>query len=73
MMCKAEMTDGQVNHMVDFDGCIVIIKNVPAAVCKQCGEYFIDHKTALRLEEIVCDVAKNKAEILVLNYGELVA
>ncbi|NMA64599.1 MAG: type II toxin-antitoxin system MqsA family antitoxin [Syntrophomonadaceae bacterium] len=73
IMCKANMTEGKVNHIVDIDGCIVIIKNVPANVCGQCGEYFINNVTALRLEEIVGEVAKSKAEILVLNYVELVA
>jgi len=54
-------------------GRIVIIKNVPANVCGQCGEYYVDNDTAMRLEAIAQELLNNKAEILVLNYNELVA
>ncbi len=73
IMCKSELSKGLINHIVDSGGRIVIIKNVPADVCGQCGEYYIDNETAMKLEEIVSDLLNNKAEILVLNYSELVA
>lgn len=73
MICKAKLTKSRVNHILDNTGRIVIIKNVPANVCGQCGEYYVDNDTAMRLEEIVRELVNNKAEILVLNYNELVA
>ena len=73
IMCKSKLAKSRVNHILDNMGRIVIIKNVPANVCGQCGEYFLDNDTAMRLEEIIREFLNNKAEILVLNYNELVA
>jgi YgiT-type zinc finger domain-containing protein len=73
ILCKSNLIKGAVNHIVDLDGHIIIIKNVPANVCKQCGEYFIETDVAMKLEKIIEDVMKNKAEIFVVNYSETAA
>jgi YgiT-type zinc finger domain-containing protein len=73
VLCKANLTKGNVNHIVDLGEGIIIIKNVPANICKQCGEYYLDTNTALKLESIVEDIKKNKAEVFIVNYSEMVA
>lgn len=73
ILCKSKLTRGKVNHIVDLNGHIIIIKDVPANVCKQCGEYFIENNVALKLEKIIEEVVKNKAEIFVVNYSEMAA
>jgi len=45
IMCKSKLDKSRVNHIVDKMGRIVIIKNVPANVCGQCGEYYVDNDT----------------------------
>lgn len=72
-MCKGHMKSGTVNHIVDINGSIIIVKNVPANVCKQCGEAFFDHEIVKRLEAIVEQTRQSKAEITVINYYENVA
>lgn len=52
---------------------IIIIKDVPANVCDQCGEYYVDTQTAIKLEEIVEELRKNRAEVLIINYNEMLA
>lgn len=73
VLCKGDLVQGRVNHIVDLDGHIIIIKSVPANVCKQCGEYFLENDIALKIEKIVEEAKKNKAEILVINYSEVAA
>ena len=73
VLCKADLTKGNVNHIVDLGEGIIIIKNVPANICEQCGEYFLDTQTALKLEAIVEEVKKSRAEVLIINYDEMVA
>lgn len=73
VLCKAGLIEGNVNHIIDLPEGIIIIKNVPANICTQCGEYYVDTPIALKLESIIEEVKKNKAEILILNYNELVA
>ena len=41
-MCKEVLEKKNVNYMVDLESTIIIIKNVPAKVCKQCGEHYFD-------------------------------
>ena len=38
-MCKGKLENKNTTFMVELDNCIIIIiKNVPSQVCKQCGE-----------------------------------
>lgn len=67
-LCKGDLVQGRVNHIVDLDGHIIIIKDAPANICKQCGEYFLENDIALKVEKIVDEVRKNKVEISVINY-----
>lgn len=73
IMCKANLYKGTVNHIVDIDGHIIIVKNVPANVCRQCGEYYVDHETALKLEEIVEESKRSGAEVTIINFCEKAA
>lgn len=73
ILCKADLTKGNVNHIVDLGEGIIIIKNVPANICEQCGEYYVDTQIALKLEAIVEEVKKSRAEVLIINYAEMVA
>lgn len=73
IVCKGELNKKEINHIVDIEGHIIIIKNVPAEVCKQCGESFFENQVALRLEQIVEEIRSNKAEITIINYYDKVA
>ncbi|MBA1334129.1 MAG: hypothetical protein HPY66_1613 [Firmicutes bacterium] len=73
IVCKGELIKKEINHIVDIEGQIIIIKNVPAEVCKQCGESFFENQVALRLEQIVEEIRSNKAEITIVNYYDKVA
>lgn len=62
-LCKGNLTPRKVNHTVDLkEG--IIIKDVPAEVCKQCGEYYVDTQIALTLESIVDEVRRNPEGII---------
>ncbi len=41
--CKGDTEHKLKTHAATLDQCVIIIKNVPALICKQCGEvYFSD-------------------------------
>ena len=73
VMCKGLMEVKAINHIVDKDDRITIIKNVPAKVCKQCGESYVDHSVAVKLEELLDKYSSNNVEVLIINYFEKVA
>jgi YgiT-type zinc finger domain-containing protein len=73
VMCKGNTEPKLINHIIDIDGHITIIKNVPAVVCKQCGESFLEHKIALKIEKLLDAYSDNKVEVLIINFYDKVA
>lgn len=74
VMCKGSLQDGCATFTADLDNCIIIIKNVPARICGQCGAVSYNNEAARRLEQIVSSIKCSVvAEISVINYTEKVA
>lgn len=71
--CKGELEKKNVNYVVDLENTIIIIKGVPAMVCKQCNEQYFDDKTSEKIEEMVNQLKKLKTEITVVKYDGEVA
>ncbi|WP_312811907.1 type II toxin-antitoxin system MqsA family antitoxin [Sedimentibacter sp.] len=72
-MCKGDMISKNTNYILDLDGSIIIIKNVPSLVCNQCGEVFYENEVMKRIEKII-DLFRNAlTEIAVVNYDDKVA
>ena len=71
-ICKGDLEIGNVNHIADLDNFIIIIKNVPASVCKQCGEYYLEQNVALEIEKIIDNYRENAAEVIIINYFDVV-
>ena len=73
-MCKGTVCGGFSTFTVDMGTCIVIVKNVPALICDQCGDTCYNDETAGRLEEIVRSVTQPvSTEIAVVSYTEKAA
>lgn len=72
-MCKGDVECKNTTFMVELEKCIIIIKNVPSQVCKQCGEVSYSDDVAKQLEKLVNSVRNAITEITVINYTEKVA
>ena len=68
-LCKGEMKDGKVNFPVDVEDNFILIKGVPAYVCGQCGEYFLEDDVAGVIEEIVSNARASNVEFEILKYA----
>ena len=72
--CKGEMERTTTKFILDLGNCVVIVKHVPAMVCKQCGEKTFDSDTMDRLEEIVDSVKRSLVqEVAIIEYSNKVA
>ena len=69
-MCKGELEKKKVNYVVDLEKTIIIIKDVPAKVCKNCGEKLYDDETAKNIEKIVNQLKELTVEVTVVKYKE---
>ena len=54
---------------VDYNTGIVIVREVPAKVCSQCGEEWISDDIASKLEEIVSISKKQNQEIFIAKFN----
>lgn len=71
--CKGILRPSTANHIVEWEDKIIIIKNVPAMVCDQCGESYIDDQHARKLEELVDSARLQGMEIVIMNYATIAA
>lgn len=72
--CKGRTVETTTKFIVDLGNCVVIVKNVPARVCQQCGEASFSDDVAKRLERIVDAVKKGiMSEVAIVEYSQAVA
>ena len=72
MYCKNSTTVASTTtHVVNYNNCIIVIKNVPCLECEQCGEQYYIDKVAERLEMIVDTAKKMMQEIAVIDYPQV--
>ena len=66
--CKGKLEHKLVNHIVDLDDTIIIVKGVPAARCPQCGKVSYSNDVTMRLEEIVNSMKDQHLEVAIFHY-----
>ena len=72
IFCKCDsVKESTTTHVVNYKGCIIIIKNVPCEECEQCNEKFYTDEVAEQLEIIVNNAKKLLQEISVIDYSKV--
>ena len=71
-MCKGSVIETRHTFIQEFDNCIIIIKNVPALVCSQCGEVYYRDEIAEKLEEIVDRLQVMVKDVAIFEYDKVV-
>ena len=70
VICKNGTTrKGTTTITLERGGSIVIIKNVPAQVCQNCGEPYTNSETSKAVLKKANDAIKKGAELEVLRYS----
>ena len=64
--CGGSKEPGKATYAVDFGPSIVIIRNVPAIVCDQCGEEWIGAETAGKLEQLTQDAKQRGEQVAII-------
>ena len=63
IVCGGTMEEGKTTFTVDFGSGVVVVRDVPATVCSQCGMEWINDNAAQQIETIVNN-AKNKHSVV---------
>lgn len=70
LICKhGETAPGEATVTAQRGTCTIVIKNVPADVCRNCGEYYLSEVTAQRIDEIAAQAERNGTEVEVRKYA----
>ncbi len=62
-LCGGNKTRGKTTFSADLGSGVVVVRQVPAAICSQCGEEWIDDATACQLEKIVNDARERRLQV----------
>lgn len=65
--CGGSRAPGKATFTAEFGFGVVVVRNVKATVCDQCGEEWIAPDVARRLEEIVERARKERHQVEVLE------
>lgn len=52
-MCSGQVQPGTTTFSIDLQSGVVVVRNVPAHICQQCGEEWLDDEQSVKLEKIV--------------------
>ena len=69
--CKGNIETSTTTYMTDYQGCYIIIKNVPCEKCTQCGEEYLNGETLEKIEEIIKKVKGMLTELQLLIISKL--
>ena len=65
LICKTgETNPGTTTVTLERDNTVVVIKDVPAQVCDNCGEYYLSEDVSTRIYSLAEDAVKRKVEVL---------
>jgi YgiT-type zinc finger domain-containing protein len=69
--CKGEEEYGFSTFTANIGNCVIVIKNVPSRICKQCGEVTYSDEVFKQLEGMANNVRANyHPEVTIIKYAK---
>ena len=69
VICKqGETRPGRATVTLERDGMTLVVKNVPARVCANCGEEYVDEETTTRLLKAAEEAARAGVQVDIREY-----
>ncbi|MDP2949504.1 MAG: type II toxin-antitoxin system MqsA family antitoxin [Chloroflexota bacterium] len=71
--CKGDIEEKTITYIAEYRDRVVIIENVPAEVCTQCGEKFIRPEVAEKIQRLVWEQPspRRSTEVPVYDLAEV--
>ncbi len=68
-LCKnGETKKGFTTVTLNRNETIIILKNVPAEICDNCGEYYLSEEVTKKIFKLADEAIKRNTEIEILKY-----
>ncbi len=73
-ICKfGEMKAGLTQVVLTRGNATVIFRNVPAQICDDCGEYYLDEETAQDIYNRADNCFSSGQEVAIIEYKQLIS
>ncbi|MCY4526440.1 MAG: type II toxin-antitoxin system MqsA family antitoxin [Anaerolineaceae bacterium] len=66
---QGETRPGTTTMTLERDNSTLVVKQVPAQVCENCGEAWLDDETVAHLEALLDTMVKNGTEVALQQYA----
>lgn len=70
-MCKGDLEQARKTYVATLENCVIVIKDVPALVCTQCGEAYYTDEVSDRLERIIDKIRDMVQEVAIVEYDNV--
>jgi YgiT-type zinc finger domain-containing protein len=67
-LCQGLIEHGQTTFTVDFGDGVIVVREVPAQVCRLCGADWLEDQVAAALEGIVNTARRRRLTVEVLSW-----
>ncbi len=71
--CGGDRVSGQTTFTADLGFGVIVIRDVPATVCDQCGEEWLDDQTLEHIEHLVDHAKQAKSQLEMVSFKQSVA
>ncbi len=61
--CKGRMESGKTSYTIDRKGYLLVINEVPALICQQCGEPYFNEEEVEMIQNLIKDVDKKSTQL----------
>ncbi|MBI4714862.1 MAG: type II toxin-antitoxin system MqsA family antitoxin [Nitrospirae bacterium] len=68
-LCGGRKKMGTTTFTADLGFGVVVVRNVPASLCSQCGADWIADEVAARIEEMIEDARKKRHQVEVTAFS----
>jgi YgiT-type zinc finger domain-containing protein len=68
-LCGGKIDPGTTTFTVDLKSGVIIVRNVPAWVCTQCGEDWIEDPISVKLENIANRARLQNTQLEMISMG----
>lgn len=69
-MCKGELKEATTSVISEYSGRYIVIKNVPCNRCTQCGEEYLNGRSAQGIEQMAGRYRNNYTEMALVDYAK---
>lgn len=70
VICKSgETNEGQTTVTLNRGQSTIIIKDVPAQICENCGEYYLSEDVSAQVMAMAENAVKQNAEVEILRFA----